>query len=331
MAGFDNGVSSPGGASYLAPLLSFSQFGDWKPDDPYQKVFNDQQQQLNQQRIQQGNQQQEIQQTFQGGLPRNADGSIDYAKAVSMLAQKGDTSALWKGADAMAVQNASKLSPMLANGPQGASPQGGQPQPPAQAGPAQTPASPKGDAGSGTIASLVTDKLPNQDATTGQTIAKVAQVMGVDPNAPLTPGQLRRAQGLVQKYAGGSAAGDDGNTFKDRFAAADGGNLPPSANAVSPAPKIAPAAPPVAPQGGGQQPVQQQPQQQPQGAPQAAPPAATQQAPQGQPIVPQVPLPKGFNDPQAAILALRAEAARLSPNPRARGQVDELNNWASRI
>jgi hypothetical protein len=44
-----------------------------------------------------------------------------------------------------------------------------------------------------------------------------------------------------------------------------------------------------------------------------------------------VPLPQGYTDPQAAILALRTEAARLSPNPRAKGQVDELKNWAERI
>jgi hypothetical protein len=53
--------------------------------------------------------------------------------------------------------------------------------------------------------------------------------------------------------------------------------------------------------------------------------------PQGRPIVPQVPLPRGYTDPQAAILALRTEAARLSRYPREKGQVDELNNWASRI
>jgi hypothetical protein len=47
--------------------------------------------------------------------------------------------------------------------------------------------------------------------------------------------------------------------------------------------------------------------------------------------VPQVPLPKGFNDPQQAILALRAEAARLAANPRAREQANQLTNWAERI
>lgn len=332
--GFDNGVATPGGASYLAPLMNFSEFGNLANDyyqgqfNQQQKASNDQRQILDQQRVAQGQQQQEIARTFQGGLPRNADGSIDYAKAVAMLAQKGDTSALWNGADAMAVQNASKLSPMLANGPQGGvAPQGGQPQAVA---PAQSGAgAPRGDSGSGTVASLVTDKLPNQDATTGQTIAKVAQVLGVDPNAQLTPGQMRRAQGLIQKYAPVDAG-------------SGGGNLPPSANAVSPAPQItatpaagAPASgvmrPPVPAQA---QPGQPQP---PQGAPQQQPaqisaPSAVPQQPQGgQPIVPQVPLPKGFTDPQAAILALRAEAARLSGNPRAHGQVAELNNWAERI
>jgi hypothetical protein len=92
--------------------------------------------------------------------------------------------------------------------------------------------SPQGDAGQGTIASIVTDRLPNQDATTGQTIAKVAQVMGLDPNANLTAGQIRRAQGLVQKYAASSAPASDANA----------GTLPPSANAGTPAPPASSAA-----------------------------------------------------------------------------------------
>lgn len=120
--------------------------------------------------------------------------------------------------------------------------------------------------------------------------------------------------------------------------------LPPSLNAVSPRPS-----PPGSPSGGAagaagapmgsassapsgvpapqpqqvaQQPMQQPAQQQP----------APQMQPQGQgPIVPPVPLPKGFTDPQAAIQALRTEAARLSGYPRAAGQVAELNDWASRI
>jgi hypothetical protein len=54
-------------------------------------------------------------------------------------------------------------------------------------------------------------------------------------------------------------------------------------------------------------------------------------APQGQRLTPEVPLPPGYTDPQKAILALRREAARLSTNPRAAGQVKELDAWATRI
>src|SRR4051794_18410341 len=130
MAQFDNGVSAPGGASYSAPLMQFSQFANWGVDDPFKKVFDQQQQQLNAQRLQQGQQQLDIAQTFKGGLPMDpATGAIDYRKAVAMLAQKGDVGALWNGADAMAVQGAGNLSPMLsgaAQPPQG-QPQGGAP------------------------------------------------------------------------------------------------------------------------------------------------------------------------------------------------------------
>jgi hypothetical protein len=341
---WDNGVSAPAGASYSAPLLSFQQFSNWAADDPYQKVRDEQSKKLNEQRIQAGQQQQDIARTFQGGLPRNKDGSVDYASAVAMLAKKGDVGALWNGADAMAIQGASKLSPMLANGAQPGQGQGTPSSIAAKPLPPMAANSPQGDAGQGTIASIVTDKLPNQDATTGQTIAKVAQVMGLDPNANLTAGQIRRAQGLVQKYAASGAPASDANA----------GTLPPSANAGTPAPPASSAAAPAAPSSfndrfasaGGGAPqaapaavapqaapggaaVQPQPQPQPpQAQPQAAPPTA--QPPQ-QPLVPQVPLPKGFNDPQQAILALRAEAARLAANPRAREQANQLTNWAERI
>lgn len=343
---FESGVNAPSGVSYAAPLMQFQQFANWKADDPYQKIFNQQQQALNEQRIATGQRQSEIAQTFKGGLPIDpATGAIDYKKAVAMLAQKGDNSALWSGADAVLSQGAANLSPLLMGGTQ---PAQGQPQAPQGAAPASVPArplpppaqnSPQGDPGKGTVASLVTDRLPNQDATTGQTIVKVAQVMGVDPNATLTPGQLRRAQGLVQKYAptadaaaapvvAAAAAPAGGASFKDRFAAASGGdagNLPPSANAVSPAAKAAPPAQ-AAPIGAG---LPAQPAAAPQAPPIAAPPAAA--PPAAHPITPQVPLPNGFTDPQAAILALRTEAARLSVNPRAAGQANQLTNWAERI
>jgi hypothetical protein len=348
---WDNGVTPPGGVSYAAPLMDFGEFGNLANVyrqagfDQQRKVSNEQQQQLNQQQIQAGQQRQDIAKTFQGGLPRNADGSVDYASAVAMLAKKGDVGALWNGADAMAIQGASKLSPMLANGAQPGQGQGAPSSVAAKPLPPMAANSPQGDAGQGTIASIVTDRLPNQDATTGQTIAKVAQVMGLDPNANLTAGQIRRAQGLVQKYAASSAPASDANA----------GTLPPSANAGTPAPPASSAtapAPPasfndrfasagggapqaaapaaVAPQAGpGGAPAQPQPQpQQPQAQPQGQPLPPQQAA---QPLVPQVPLPKGFNDPQQAILALRAEAARLAANPRAREQANQLTNWAERI
>ena len=50
-----------------------------------------------------------------------------------------------------------------------------------------------------------------------------------------------------------------------------------------------------------------------------------------QPIIPQVPLPKGFTDPQKAILALDQEMARMSGNPAAAGQVKALADWRDRI
>jgi hypothetical protein len=317
-------------------MLSFQGLGEIG-DSYNQGNISRQQQEQNKLDIQRRQQQLDIAKTFEGGLPRDPrTGQIDYSKAVAMLAQKGDISALWNGADAMAIQGAGNLSPMLSGGAQPASQPQGQPASlPARPLPAPAANSPQGDAGSGTIASIVTDKMPQQDAATGQAIAKVAQLMGVDPNAALTPGQLRRAQGLVQRYASADGSGKTattdtataqggGATFKDRFAAAGNGDLPPSANAGTPKAQAAPAQPQPALIGAGAP---------PQGGPgpQQAPQAAPQQPPANQPLRPQVPLPQGYTDPQAAILALRTEAARLSPNPRAKGQVDELKNWAERI
>lgn len=334
---FDNGVATPGGASFNAPEVSF----DWLknlPNDYFRGVFNQQQRglndqssQLNAQRIEDQKRTLDASKAFPNGLPIDPrTGQVDYSQVASTLAKFGDVS----GAMGVMAQQPPAMSPMFGGqgqpAPQGA-PAGGQTQAAPAARPASPPLTAKGDSGSNTITSLVTDKLPSQNQTTGATIGKIAEVMGLDPNADLTAGQLRRAQGLLQKYApevAGTPAGGGG------------GNLPPSANAGTPAPSVQPLSRPSlasagqpAPNGApsGQAPQQQlAPQAQPQ--PQQQPPQAQpQQQPQGQPITPQVPLPQGFNDPQKAIQALRTEAARIGGNPRGQAQAQELNNWANRI
>jgi hypothetical protein len=317
----DNGVNPPGAASYQAPLLNFSAIANW-PNDFYQGVFNQQQQGLNQQtgqlndaKIQQAQRTAELQKQLADQF--NSGSPVDYRKIAAIMAAMGNP------AEAFQVMQSQPppLSPLL-GGPQPQE-QGGvqQPQPASvQARPLPPPAqnSPRGDNGQNTLTSLVTDRLPAQNQTTGATISRIAEVMGVDPNAPLTPGQQKRAQVLLKKYApdtagvqvtGAGTAGPNDRTasFNERFAGAGGGsNLPPSANAGSPAARVAPT-----------------PQQQPQ---QAAP------APQGgQPITPQVPLPPGFNDPQKAIQALRTEAVRLAQTPNGQAQARELDAYANRI
>lgn len=320
--GFDNGVSPPGGASYAAPLLNFANFSNWAADDPYQ-------QKLEAAKLQQMQQQIELSKAFAGGLPTDAQGGIDYRKAAAILASKGDIS----GAVSLMQQQPAPLSPMFGGQPQGAPPQGqpqAQPQgpPPAsvQARPLPpTPAGkPTGDQ-PGSLTDLVTDRLPDQNQTTGATIIKIAQVMGVDPNATLTPGQQRRAQGLLERYApeiAGQSGKAGGTSFKDRFAGAEKGDLPPSANAISSAPQVSSAAP-RAPQ----QPQQAAPQ--PQGGAAAQPQAQTQ----GGPIMPQEPLPPGFSDPTQAIRALRSEAVKYANMPNGQGvnQAREMEAWAGRI
>lgn len=336
MAEFPTAVSPPGGMSYAAPLLSFQNFSNWAADDPYKKIRDQQQQQLNQQRLTQGQQQIDLAKAFPNGLPKDSSGAIDYPQIAQTMARFGDVA----GAMTVLQQQPPPQSAMLSGGGQpGQPPAQGAAQPasiPARPLPAPAANSPQGDPGTGTIADIVTARMPAEDLTTGQTIGKIAKLIGVDPNATLTAGQRLRAEGLLRKYAGSDAAPAAGGTgdsvpgapltFRDRLAGDGGGNLPPSAIAGSPPPSAAPAGPsPAQPQ----QPAQAQP------APVAGPGApqapGQPQPPQGGPIVPQVPLPKGFTDPQQAILALRAEAARLGSNPKAREQVAQLVNYAQRI
>ena len=143
-----------------------------------------------------------------------------------------------------------------------------------------------GDSGVGTITDIVTAKLPQNSTQTGQDIAKIAQTMGIDPNAPLTPGQQRRVQGLLDRYTQNSpapapaaaapaqpgsppAVGTPNAKVADAFAA-----LPPSAGAVLPAPQRTQAPAP--------------------NAAASAAPVATAAAPaQSAPLVPQPPMPRG--------------------------------------
>jgi len=328
---FPTAVSPPGGASYAAPLMNFANFANWSADDPYKLATE-------KARLDQIQQQIELSKAFAGGLPTDPQtGQVDYRKAAGILAAKGDIG----GAIGLLQQQPPPLSPMFGGGQPGGQPQG---QPAPQAAPQGQPASvqarplpppgrgPQGDAGTGTVTSLVTDRLPAQNQTTGETIMKIAQVMGVDPNADLTPGQQTRAKGLLRKYApeiagtpvkGGAArAADSSPSFNDRFGGDAGGNLPPSANAGTPAPTLGATAgaaagrtgAPGSPGGGTGAPVSANAPQQPQG-----------------PITPQVPLPKGFNDPEQAIQALRTEAVRVGQVPNGQQQAQALNGWADRI
>ena len=365
MVDFSSPVAVPSTRDYAPPAVDFSQLSNLA--STYRQAgFDEQQKKLNDAKLQQLQQQTELSKAFAGGLPTDPQtGQIDYRKAAGILAAKGDIG----GAVSLLQQQPAPPPPIF--GGQGApgqapgatgQPAGAQPSS-IQSKPLPPPAAgaPQGDSGSGTIASLVTDRLPGQDTTTGQTIAKIAEKLGVDANAQLTPGQVRRAQGLLDRYApkpadsaagqparstGPAAAGQDQSggsaptSFSDRFAAAGpgGANLPPSANAGTPRPQPAtasrgpagaPAAPPSAPAPAGGSPAAGQPPA-PQQAPQQAPQPAPQAAPQ-QPLTPQVPLPPGYTDPQKAIADLRAYANQHAGNPKERAYVERADAWANQI
>jgi hypothetical protein len=386
MVTFSTEVNPPGGASYAPPnmaqwLSSFlsNSIGDL-PQDYYQGKFNAQKGQENDLALQQ-------QRAFAGGLPTDAQGNPDYRKIVQMLAQKGDINAITQLAPDVKDQGAGTLSPILGGngaapappiagaGPYSAPSPAATSAPPASAGLAQSTGlnaraqdiTQGGDGEGPTVKQFVSARLPNgNSAQAGELESRIAMAMDLDPNAPMTAGQQRRALGLFNRYAGtnepvpptaGAPAATTAPTFTmpqtappnagssaERVAQGFGG-LPPQNQPLQPQPQVQ----------GGPMPAQPQPQQQAQ-QPQAPPnrsglPPTTaavlqppqppqQQAgaggpqpgqPQGQrgvgPIGPQVPLPRGFTDPEQAIMALRREAA-TNPHPR---QAQMAEQWAQDI
>lgn len=237
------------------------------------------------------------QQAFASGIPTDGNGNPDYRAITARLAQIGDINAIQQLAPYVSVQNQGNINPVTAQ-LLGLPAQGGAVTPAAQPAPQQpstplaqrTPATYQGgDAGTGTITDIVSGRIADNNQA-GPVIARIAQVTGIDPNAPLSAGQQVRVNGLVKRYTPADTtqatttapAGATSATGRvdSAFAA-----LPPSANATTPAPKMQPRA-------------QQQP------APQA------QAAPPAQPLVPQFPLPinpatgKPFTDPMQAIAAI---------------------------
>lgn len=338
MAGFDNGVATPGGASFNAPEVSF----DWLknlPNDYFRGVFNQQQRglndqssQLNAQRIEDQKRTLDASKAFPNGLPIDPrTGQVDYAQVASTLAKFGDVS----GAMGVMAQSPVPGSPLMGGG-QGMPVPGGQPSPAAprpvlaqpQAQPASVPAPPLrgGNAGdqSGSVIDRVTSAMPNGSDKAGVVATNIARSVGVDPNGTLTPEQAKRVDDRLSAYMQRNNIAARSPSFNDRFAAAGGdggGNLPPSANAGTPAPRLQ-AQPPA------------QPQAAPNGAPSAqpgAPQGQPQQPPQGGPLVPQEPLPPGFTDPRKAIQALRLEADRYDRMPNGQREAQRLDAKADRI
>ena len=313
MASYDT-VNAPGGLSYGAPLVDFGIIGNLG-NTYYQGQQNRFQQQQNQR-------QQDIANAFPGGLPLDPNGQPDYAKIMQVLAAKGGIEDAIRlaptAAQAADRSQASQLSPLL--GGVSAAPPAAPAAVPAVAQPVSLPApanlAPTGGGDQpGSVVDIVSAKLPQDSQTAGAVIVNIAKAVGVDPNAALTPEQSARAARMIDNYvartsarttAGGTATAPAAAAGTPNARVADAFGSPPPAVAAQPPAQVAPQAPVAAPQ---------------------VPPRDQG----GQRIVPQVPLPRGFTDPQQAIMALRNEAARLGVNPYAAGQVKELNAWADRI
>ena len=343
-------VDPPRGLSYGAPLVDFGVFGQLPQQ--YQQGVRTARENA-------------VADAFKdGGLPLDpATGQPDYGKIMQVLASKGGIDAITKLAPSATEQSlinqAGRVSPLLG----GAAPPGPAAGPAAAPqGPASAPAAPQSlpappatsTAGytpmrdtAGSVVDIVTSRLPQDSQRTGAVIANIAKAAGVDPNGPLSPEQSARVTRMADAYvartgqqpapaappaAAGPAAPrfvrtglglgfpvdpqDNGNlAVASRFPA----DMAPAVGSGAASPPAAAASGPAAPP--------------PATAPNAAPvqgSAAAQQPPQGGPIVPPVPLPPGYTDPQKAILALRQEAAKRSSNPYDK-QGPMLSQWADRI
>jgi hypothetical protein len=253
MVTFEQSVNAPQAASMTPPKVSSDWIGQLYNDfvnsqfDQQRKKINDQSITQNQQHIQQGQYQLDAARSLQGGVPMS-NGAPDVMALFQKFLGAGDVDSAMKLLPQIQQQQGQNIPtwPQQGQSQQGqpAPQQGGQPQSiPAKPLPPVAANSPQGDNGQNTLTSLVTDRLPAQNQTTGATIGKIAEVMGgIDPNQPLTPGQITRAQGLLKKYApevAGMAAGGGS------------GNLPPSAVAQAPAPPAATPSPQGAPNGAG--------------------------------------------------------------------------------
>lgn len=334
MASFASSVNAPGASSYDAPGVNFGILGDLYKTYQ-QSQLSEQQKRENEliiaKRQQDMAQAEQLRQLFSGGLPMR-NGQIDYQAVTQALAKAGDINAIPTMAPLIQQQSAGAVSPLLTGGtaPVPAAPA----RPPGDLPPissaSATRTSPQGDAGTGTIASIVAAKYGDASSTTGELMSRIARTMGVDPNANLTPGQQRRAEGLLTRY-GPADGGGSGTAALAPAAAPPGGpqTAPASPNArveegfSTTAPALVPTpAPSASMPGSPAAPVPPSP------IAAGEPPSGP---PQGQPIIPPVPLPKGYSDPGQASQVLRVEAARLSANPYATGQVKALNDWAARI
>ena len=152
----------------------------------------------------------DVQNAFKGGVPTNPDGTPNYAAALQTLAKAGDpgaVAALGPAAQTQAWQQGAPgtMSPMLSGGagtpaaPPPAAPMqlpSAPAQPPAAATPQPQPQPQPGAPQPPTLAALVSSVAP--DPAKGAAVTKMlANILGVDPTAPLTPEQVARAQRIM--------------------------------------------------------------------------------------------------------------------------------------
>lgn len=190
MAAYDNAEMPRAPTSYGPPLVDFGAGIASLPDSYYQgkEMKRDY----------------DLKRAFQGGIPRDANGQLDYNSMADTLVRKGGVDQALQVANTGAQLEASKnFSGMMSGQPQ---PQP-QPQPrptapvfappPDQSRP-QVASAAQGNNGGDTVRSVMTEAFGGRDVSAA--IPRLAQSIGVEADAPLSPQQVAQ---LKQRLAPG--------------------------------------------------------------------------------------------------------------------------------
>lgn len=184
MAAYDNAEMPRAPTQYGPPLANFGAQIASLPDSYYQGA--------------EAKRDYDLKRAFQGGIPRDANGGIDYSGMADTLARKGGVDQAIGVANTGAQLEASKnFSGMMSGQPQ-QQPRPTAPvfaPPPDQTRP-QVASAAQGNNGGDTVRSVMTEAFGGRDVSAA--IPRLAQSIGVEADAPLSPQQVAQLKQRLQ-------------------------------------------------------------------------------------------------------------------------------------